>query len=282
VKKNSPFIVFLALVACGLYWGLPRVPAPSVAQAQAQNGVLQVIYTSQTTATTFANAPVIQNIGQAFHQVYLRLADSGGTCNPSTVGDVIVRLFASHDGTNEFKIGNTVAQWAQLYHAADANNRGEGYIYATGVYRDIRVVIENVEANCAVNARYSGSLQGDLSTGSVSTSQGFYLQGMQQKAISNSASGDNSVITGFSNSQVTCCTIAIYELMLWTGGGANTVIIKSGTGSTLFTWESAPIACGLFLLKTDQPHFVTVLGQAFVLNLSAATTVTGYVRYRYE
>jgi hypothetical protein len=283
--------------------------ASIVADAQQQNSKLQTMYSGQATTTTFTTAATggnclatsppfvpcaaVQNAGQAFHQVHVILRDGAGVCNPSTVGQTIIRLYANQEPTNTgsaahiFRIGTTLTDFSYLpigpgptAPASTATNRGQGYIYATGVYRDLRLVIENLATNCVVDAFYAGSIQGDLNP-SVISANGGYLNGRFVRGINISAAGDNTVLAAVTNAAGTCCQIGIDDLTLY-NTGVQTVIVKVGAFSwyNLVNW-----AAGCSLVRELTPGTSKVLGNigdAFIINLSVGSQVTGEVAFHYE
>lgn len=124
----------------------------------------------------------------------------------------------------------------------------------------------------------SGSA-GPGSSGDAGTSAAAPNWHLRRVPFDVSTSGDNvliSTLTGQKN---------IYEIFIWTAGGTNDVNLYQGpsaTGILLLPVPNFPGQTGLFLGfngNFDQPHFEIDAGNTLVLNLSAATRVTGLIVY---
>lgn len=100
---------------------------------------------------------------------------------------------------------------------------------------------------------------------------------LQHVAINTSTSGDNTIIADPGDGK----HIAIDFITLNPDGGANTLIFKSGsTELTRFVLnDNQPLT---FENAIRHPRGIITIAdsQAFVLNLSASTSVTGFARYR--
>lgn len=100
--------------------------------------------------------------------------------------------------------------------------------------------------------------------------------------INATLAGDNIVIPTLNGVR------QIFELVMW-NVGAQTCLWQQGTTGgmpiTLLDLVNFPALTG-FLLgfngNFEQPHWEIDNGQALVLNLSAGTQVTGFIRYRTE
>jgi hypothetical protein len=88
--------------------------------------------------------------------------------------------------------------------------------------------------------------------------------------------GDNIVIFGAGSSRIT-----IYELDLW-NVSSQTIKLLDGANALRGPYTNLPDTTGVYLGHTGRPHFQLSPGQPFIINLSAGTQVTGYVRYRLE
>jgi hypothetical protein len=95
--------------------------------------------------------------------------------------------------------------------------------------------------------------------------------------INASASGDNILIPPPSRD------LEILSLFLWNGIGIQTLILRDGR-TPVYQQTNVPIGGGLLLgyAGAYQPHFVVSAGNSFVLNLSAATQVDGFINYRLQ
>jgi hypothetical protein len=93
-------------------------------------------------------------------------------------------------------------------------------------------------------------------------------------SVSISSSGDNTVVSGTSSQ-----TVRVYKLVLIAAGGV-AVTIKDGA-STSLTGAMPLAANGAMAIDFNEgePAFVTSSGNGFVVNLSAAVAVTGFVQY---
>jgi hypothetical protein len=90
--------------------------------------------------------------------------------------------------------------------------------------------------------------------------------------VSASSSGDNTLV-----SATAAQTTRVFRLYL-VAAAAVSIILKRG--STALTGVIPLHAGGSINLEFDgEPHFVTGTNEAFVLNLSAAIAVTGWVGY---
>lgn len=91
-------------------------------------------------------------------------------------------------------------------------------------------------------------------------------------AISNSSSGDTTVVTGVASKSV-----RVYRLVL-VFGGTTTITLKDGT--TALTGAMTFNAGGSLSLDVGSvPWWVTTAGNGFVINSSAAVSVAGFIQY---
>jgi hypothetical protein len=88
-------------------------------------------------------------------------------------------------------------------------------------------------------------------------------------AVNFSASGDNTVIAG-----TAAQTIRVYGIALTNAATAITLTFKDGASISL----SGALSLSAMVLDRDgQPHFVTTAGNAFVINLSGTSQVSGTI-----
>lgn len=99
--------------------------------------------------------------------------------------------------------------------------------------------------------------------------------------INATVAGDNILIPGIAGIK------QIFEMVLWNVSAQNLILQQGPSGAastiTLFQIPGMPATFGLFLGfngSFEQPHFEIDNNQPFVLNLSAGTQVTGFIRYR--
>lgn len=103
---------------------------------------------------------------------------------------------------------------------------------------------------------------------------------LQHTGIATSSSGENAVVAGVTGEQV-----RVYRLVLINGAAtAQTITIKDkASGSTIATlYLPSSVGGGLILGNgntSECPVFSSVAGGAFIVNLSAATAVGGFVQY---
>lgn len=95
------------------------------------------------------------------------------------------------------------------------------------------------------------------------------------------AAGDNIIIPALAGVK------QIYEFVLWNVGAQDILIQQGQTGSAnflpLLTLPSFPATTGItlgFNGNFDQSHWDIDNDQPLVINLSAGTRVTGFIRYR--
>lgn len=93
-------------------------------------------------------------------------------------------------------------------------------------------------------------------------------------SVSVSSSGDNTVVSGTSSQ-----TVRVHKLVL-IAAGAVSVTLKDGAGTSLT--GAIPLTTNGSLsidFPEGEPAFVTSAGNGFVVGLSAAVAVTGFVQY---
>jgi hypothetical protein len=94
-------------------------------------------------------------------------------------------------------------------------------------------------------------------------------------AIASATIGDNTIVAA-----VTATPILIHGIVL-TVGGATNLIFKDGASSNL---SGAMVLTGngssITLQISSEPYFRALPGDAFVINSSAAVSITGTVWYR--
>ncbi len=96
----------------------------------------------------------------------------------------------------------------------------------------------------------------------------------QNAVINTATAGDNVIIPGTQGA-----VIEIYQLFLWNVTQQN---LQLCDGPDLLAGPLAnfPGQSGVFLPFVGEPHFILGAGNSFVLNLSAAAQVSGWVKYR--
>lgn len=92
-------------------------------------------------------------------------------------------------------------------------------------------------------------------------------------AVSFSSSGDNTVVSGTGGQ-----TIRVHRIMFVVAGTVN-VTLKDGASTSLSGAIPMTAYGGLILDLSDTPWFVTAAGNAFIINLSAAVQVSGFIQY---
>ena len=101
---------------------------------------------------------------------------------------------------------------------------------------------------------------------------------LQTAAISIAAAGDNTVIAA--PGATTC--IRIWKIVVSNGvATAQSFLIKDGASTNLSGAIALPTSVGglTTLGGGNDPEFVLSQNNAFIINLTAATSVTGYVKY---
>jgi len=102
-------------------------------------------------------------------------------------------------------------------------------------------------------------------------------QPLTHVAINTATIGDNTIIPGISGR-----LIDIYALLIWNVTSMN-LELKDDTGYT-FTGplNAFPAASGVMLPNVGEPWFTSRPGAGILLNLSAATQVSGFMLYRWR
>jgi hypothetical protein len=102
----------------------------------------------------------------------------------------------------------------------------------------------------------------------------YEVQSIKRAVIDHAASGDNTIVAA-----VTGKRIRVYDLVL-VSGGTMTVRFESGAGGTALTGQMTT-ATGTGFAPGFNPvgHFETAEGALLNLELSAATTVDGWIVY---
>ncbi len=91
-----------------------------------------------------------------------------------------------------------------------------------------------------------------------------------QVAVSASSSGDNTAVAATAGK-----TIRLYRLALTSASSVN-VAVKDGASTTMATFTGLGT---VVLSDPDKPLFVTTAGNALILGLSGAVSVTGSIWY---
>lgn len=94
-------------------------------------------------------------------------------------------------------------------------------------------------------------------------------------AVTASSSGENTLVSG-----TAAQTIRVFKIVLVAASAAS-VSFKDAAGGTSLTGAMPLTANGAMVLESNdgEPLFVSATAGAFILNLSAAVTVTGFVQY---
>ncbi len=103
------------------------------------------------------------------------------------------------------------------------------------------------------------------------------IMNMKVGDINFAASGDNTLVGA-----TTAMKVRVWQIMLVSTAAVN-VIFKHGT--TAFNAFAIPFSgagSALVLDHSGQPWFTTLLGEAFIVNLSGAVQVTGQIFYTVE
>lgn len=94
-------------------------------------------------------------------------------------------------------------------------------------------------------------------------------------SVSASSSGENTLISGTASQ-----TIRVFKIALVAASAVN-VSFKNAAGGTSLTGAIPLTANGAMVLESNdgEPLFVSATAGAFILNLSAAVAVTGFIQY---
>lgn len=100
--------------------------------------------------------------------------------------------------------------------------------------------------------------------------------------INTATSGDNTLVAAVAASSdgIPAMPIKVWKILVDASGGANNLIFKSG--STALNATALGLAANQFFqVETDgnDPYFAAKPGEALVVNLSAATRITGQLYY---
>ena len=100
---------------------------------------------------------------------------------------------------------------------------------------------------------------------------------MLSQVIDIAALGDNIVIPGSGSFRIRIYELSVYNV------AQKTVTFWDGTTRKLHgPLPDFPAGSGYYLGDTDRPHFELTAGNSFIINLSVATQLSGFVRYRME
>lgn len=214
--------------------------------------------------------------------------DGSGTALPVSVASI-----PSHAVTNAgtFAVQATEADGANvtLGAKADAKNNASDTTSITimQVLKQISFSIQGAAASLAgtltvashaVTNAGTFAVQSTLQAGSNTIGK-IYPAFQTTKALTNAAitissSGDNTIVSGTASQ-----TIRVHKLVLVAAAAVN-FTLKDGTAGTALTGAIPLTANGSFSIDEDgEPAFVSSSGGNFVVNLSGAQTVTGYVQY---
>lgn len=93
--------------------------------------------------------------------------------------------------------------------------------------------------------------------------------------IDEATSGDRTLIAATAGKK-----IAVYELFLWNVAEQD-LTFKDGSTALTGVFTTYPAKSGLYLPHSGPPHFLLTSGQAFVLNNSGGTQISGWVDYEF-
>lgn len=99
---------------------------------------------------------------------------------------------------------------------------------------------------------------------------------MNHVPFSVTALGDNTILAGSPGARIT-----IYELDIW-NVAQQTITLMDGPDRLRGPLTNFPAQMGRTWDDNGKPHFQLTAGRSFILNLSGATEVSGYVRYKME
>jgi len=240
--------------------------------AQTPTNVSSVqIFNAITTAPSVSG--LLPNVGQSQHLATVVLTNAPAKSCVSQ--NVDIAFNASRDNVIYFEIGSAVTSIV-----SSASGANVAIIEADGFYPYVTLNVRSFDTtNCVLSAWYSGTYFPNPAAAAIPPKAA--TRGMHYRSFQKSGSGDNTIISALNTSRFTC----IYGLQFFNGvSTAQTVGIKdSGTG--VFTTVQFPAAAspsGYVIGPSPVAFFCLARGDDLVLNLSAATLVSGTIQYRYE
>lgn len=151
--------------------------------------------------------------------------------------------------------------------APDSVNEGDGGAARMSANRNVYTQIRDAAGNeRGVNVASDGSI--GTRTAHATT------KSLTNASVSISSSGENTVVSGTASQ-----TIRVFRLHL-TAAAAVTMTIKDAAGgNTLAVIPLQPNGVFAFDAPSGEPMFVTATAGAFIISLSSAVSVTGFVQY---
>ena len=236
------------------------LPVQALAQTES---IVSVPNLLSAVAVTTPSA-IVRNIGQNEHLATIRFA--GGAC---AAGDVDIQFERS---SNPTAVGVVWVPFGVKLSVIDASL--VDLIYAYGPAEGVRI---NPAAFDTVNCTLTVDYIGTIYPGQVDPF--FQQSSFRFSNINTAAMGDLAVVAARPGLRV-----CVYELFLW-NPLAKTVILQSGAapGAGELNVILALVAnIGFVLDNQGTPRFCTVAGDAFIINLSAASQLSGWASFRYE
>jgi hypothetical protein len=209
---------------------------------------------------------VLYNIGQNAHLLYTIFTNAPTQVCATPAADV--GLEGSFDGVIYTRIVSITNV------EADPLGNLVGSIVGSGAFPYLRANARAFDTvHCRLTAYYSGSLGGQTTTTVVASSQ---YNTTNYLKIDFATAGAHAIIPGLATAK-----ISIYELLLWNVTSQNISFLDGATALT-GTFASFCSFCGVLLPAWGSPKWTLGTGNAFGITTSAATQVSGYVRYKYE
>ena len=212
---------------------------------------------------------IVRNIGQNQHIATIRFAGGGGC----VAGDVDIQLERSSNPRAGDPVGSD-AVWVPFgvkLSTIDASLTD--LIYAYGPAEGTRINPAAFDtANCTLTVDYIGTIYPGQVDPALSSA------GFQRASIDTAAAGDSVIVAARPG-----LAVCVYEMVFW-NAAAKTVQFWSNPAGTQIDGDYVlPVNVGFVLDEQSSfPRFCTVSGQSFVINLSAATQLTGWVHFRHE
>ena len=235
--------------------------------AKTQNPPVVVYQPNLLNAVSVTTASaLVSPIGQNQHIATIRM--TGGACVAHDTDIQFERarqagLVDPSTGLGFEKFGTKLSRWTT----------STVRIYAYGSAPGVRInpaVFDTV--NCSLSVDYTGMVFPAM-VDPIAASTNYRLAN-----IDINAAGDSTIVAARAGFE--CC---IFELSWW-NAVAKTIQHKSGAATVLQGDYVMPNNSGLMLdvSAAQAPHFCTAAGDAFIINLSAATQLSGWVLFRFQ
>ena len=227
-----------------------------------QESIVSVPNLLSAVAVTTPSA-IVRNIGQNQHIATIRFA--GGGC---VAGDVDIQFERSSNPTAGGAVWIPFGVKLSTIDASLAD-----LIYAYGPAEGTRINPAAFDTvNCTLTVDYIGTIHPGQVDPALSSA------GFQRASIDTAAAGD-SVIAAARPGLAVC----VYEMVFWNAAAKTVQFWSNPAGTQIDGDYILPVNVGFVLDEQSSfPRFCTVSGQSFVINLSAATQLTGWVHFRYE